>query len=91
MYLVQILLPRADNSGNPFQRQEYDEVKEELAHAFEGVTAYLRAPAEGLWKQGVRWCRFLRQGHKVDFPMTRTIQHEDTQTVLGRFQGQGRA
>ena len=28
-----------------------------------------------------RWCRFLRQGHKVDFPMKRTIQDEDTQTV----------
>lgn len=38
---------------------------------------------------GMRWCRFLRQGHKVDFPMKRTIQHEDTQTVLGRVQGQG--
>lgn len=52
MYLVQILLPRADNSGRPFPKQEYDEVKEELAHAFDGVTAYLRAPAEGLWKEG---------------------------------------
>lgn len=38
---------------------------------------------------GERWCRFLRQGHKVDRPMERTIQHEDTQTVYGRVQGQG--
>jgi hypothetical protein len=52
MYLVQILLPRADNFGRPFPKQEFDEVKEELAHAFAGVTAYLRAPAEGLWNQG---------------------------------------
>ena len=37
----------------------------------------------------VRWSRFLRQGHKVDHPMKRTIQHEDTQTVYGRVQGQG--
>jgi hypothetical protein len=37
----------------------------------------------------VRWTRFLRQGHKVDRPMKRTIQHEDTQTVYGRVQGQG--
>ncbi|MCO5164585.1 MAG: transporter substrate-binding domain-containing protein [Mesorhizobium sp.] len=36
-----------------------------------------------------RWCRFLRQEHKVDRPMERTIQHEDTQTVYGRVQGQG--
>ena len=52
MYLFQILLPRADNAGLPFPKQEFDEVKEELARAFDGVTAYLRAPAEGLWKQG---------------------------------------
>ena len=52
MYLVQILLPRADNAGLPFPKQEFDEVKEELARTFEGVTSYLRAPAEGLWKQG---------------------------------------
>jgi hypothetical protein len=52
MHLVQILLPRADNSGRPFREQEFDKVKEELAREFDGVTAYLRAPAEGLWKQG---------------------------------------
>ena len=52
MHLVQILLPRTDNSGRPFREQEFDKVKEELAREFDGVTAYLRAPAEGLWKQG---------------------------------------
>ncbi|MDL1950213.1 methyltransferase [Acidobacteria bacterium ACD] len=31
----------------------------------------------------VRWCRFLRQGHKVDRPMKRTIRYEDTQTIYG--------
>lgn len=36
-----------------------------------------------------RWSRILRQGHKVDRPMKRTIQHEDTQTIYGRVQGQG--
>lgn len=52
MYLFQILLPRADNDGRPFAREEYDRVKEELLRHFEGVTAYLQAPAEGLWRQG---------------------------------------
>jgi len=54
MYLVQILIPRADNSGNPFPKAEFDEVKEDLANHFNGVTAYLQAPAEGLWRQGGR-------------------------------------
>jgi hypothetical protein len=51
MYLVQILLPRADNSGQPFPREDFDRVKNELAQRFDGVTAYIRAPEEGVWKQ----------------------------------------
>jgi hypothetical protein len=52
MHLFQILLPRADNAGQPFAREDFDRVKEELARRFKGVTAYLQAPAEGLWRQG---------------------------------------
>jgi hypothetical protein len=52
MHLFQILLPRADNAGQPFARADFDRVKEELARRFKGVTAYLQAPAEGLWRQG---------------------------------------
>lgn len=52
MHLFQILLPRADNAGQPFPREDFDQVKEELARRFDGVTAYLQAPAEGLWRQG---------------------------------------
>lgn len=54
MYLFQILLPRSDNSGNPFSQQDFERVKEELAQRFDGVTAYLRAPAEGLWRKGAK-------------------------------------
>ncbi|MBZ9777133.1 hypothetical protein [Mesorhizobium sp. CO1-1-8] len=52
MHLIQILLPRADNEGKPFAKEEFDRVKEELALRFDGVTAYLRAPAEGVWRDG---------------------------------------
>lgn len=52
MYLVQILLPRADSEGAPFAPDQFDRVKEELADRFQGVTAYLQAPAEGLWRNG---------------------------------------
>ena len=51
MYLVQILLPLADNTGGRFPREDFDLVKRELADRFNGVTAYLQAPAEGLWTQ----------------------------------------
>ncbi|MHB2267982.1 hypothetical protein [Aliihoeflea sp. PC F10.4] len=52
MHLVQILLPCADNEGQPFPREDFERVKMELASHFDGVTAYLQAPAEGLWSDG---------------------------------------
>lgn len=51
MHLVQILLPLSDNDGRPFARSEYDAVRQTLTERFGGVTAYSRAPAEGLWKE----------------------------------------
>ncbi|MER9868529.1 hypothetical protein NKJ35_15260 [Mesorhizobium sp. M0136] len=38
------------HSGRPFPKQEFDRLKEELALPFAGVTAFLQAPAEGLWR-----------------------------------------
>ena len=49
-HLVQILLPLRDNEGNPFPRAAFAAVREELAERFGGVTAYLQAPAQGVWK-----------------------------------------
>lgn len=50
MYLVQILLPLFDPQGRPVGREPVDRVKRELTERFGGVTAYLRAPAEGAWR-----------------------------------------
>ena len=49
MYLVQLLLPVYDNAGRPFPSPYYASVRDELASRFGGLTAYTRAPAEGLW------------------------------------------
>ena len=50
MLLVEILLPVADNAGTPFPRAAFDQVRRELTERFGGVTAFLRAPASGLWR-----------------------------------------
>lgn len=52
MHLVQILLPRKDNEGTPFPPETFERLKRALADAFGGVTAFLQAPAEGLWQAG---------------------------------------
>ena len=44
--------PEPITPGTHSRSRSFDKVKEELAREFDGVTAYLRAPAEGLWKQG---------------------------------------
>jgi hypothetical protein len=47
--LVQILLPLLDRSGARLPREHFDRVRTELTNEFGGATAYLRAPAVGLW------------------------------------------
>jgi hypothetical protein len=50
MHLVQILLPVYDNEGRAFGRDAFARVREELTERFGGVTAHLRSPAEGAWR-----------------------------------------
>jgi hypothetical protein len=52
MYLVQLLLPLADNAGNPFPTDILKGIQTELSQRFGGLTAYSRAPAKGVWGQG---------------------------------------
>ena len=50
MHLIQILLPIYDNTGEPFGDQYYSGVRQELTDRFGGLTAFTRAPAQGLWR-----------------------------------------
>ena len=50
IYLIQILLPVYDNTGNHFPAGQYEQVRDELTERFGGITTYVRSPAEGLWK-----------------------------------------
>ena len=50
MHLIQILLPMYDNHGVVFPAARFKEVQTKLATYFNGLTAYNRVPAEGLWR-----------------------------------------
>lgn len=50
--LVQILLPLYDADGSRFPTSDFAFVRDELVHRFGGATAFTRAPAEGVWKDG---------------------------------------
>jgi hypothetical protein len=50
VHLVQLLLPLYDNGGEPLPRSLYAAVRDELTERFGGLTAYTRAPAEGVWQ-----------------------------------------
>jgi hypothetical protein len=54
VHLVQLLLPLRDNRGEPFASDLFAAVARELTARHGGVTAYSRAPAEGLWSEGER-------------------------------------
>jgi hypothetical protein len=49
MHLVQLFLPVRDNDGNAFPAAHFLNIRQELTKAFGGLTAFTRAPAEGLW------------------------------------------
>ena len=51
IFLVQLLLPLYDNTGDPFPPAHYAAVRTELTDRFGGLTAYTRAPAQGLWSE----------------------------------------
>jgi hypothetical protein len=51
MHLVQLLLPLYDNNQLPFSRESFDNVRKDLTERFGGVTAFVRSPAVGLWKE----------------------------------------
>jgi len=51
MYLVQMLLPLYDRSGQKFSQEHFSAVREELTQRYGGMTAYLRSPADGTWRE----------------------------------------
>jgi hypothetical protein len=51
-FLIQILLPVADNEGHALPDELFAALKAELTERFGGLTAYNRSPAEGTWNQG---------------------------------------
>src|SRR4051812_12206797 len=50
MHLIQILLPLYDNAGKAFGEDHFGKVRDELTERFGGLTAFTRAPAQGLWQ-----------------------------------------
>ena len=48
--LVQIILPIYDNAGQKLPRGLFRQTFAELTDRYGGLTAFTRAPAEGLWE-----------------------------------------
>ena len=51
IHLIQLLLPLYDNEGKAFPASHFAAVRSELTDRFGGLTAYTRAPAQGLWAE----------------------------------------
>ncbi|HVM38271.1 MAG TPA: hypothetical protein VM265_07790 [Sphingomicrobium sp.] len=50
MHIVEIFLPLQRNDGSPQPRETFAALRRELVDRFGGLTAFTRAPAEGLWE-----------------------------------------
>jgi hypothetical protein len=73
VHLVQILLPLYDNDGAPLPRAAFQSVRDELTRRFGGLTAYTRAPAEGV---GTESGGTTRDDIVVFEVMTDALEHE---------------
>ena len=51
MFLVQMLLPLYDNAGRRVPHERFAQLRDELTERFGGITAFIRSPAEGTWKE----------------------------------------
>lgn len=51
MYLTQLLLPLYDSHGQALPKTLFAQVRDELLEQFGGLTAYTRAPVDGLWRE----------------------------------------
>ena len=52
MFVVELFLPLADNNGDKFPLSLYAGVEQALTARFGGLTAFTRAPAQGIWGDG---------------------------------------
>ena len=52
MHVIEIFLPLKRNDGSDQPRALFGELRGELVERFGGLTAFTRAPAEGLWEDG---------------------------------------
>ena len=50
MHVIEIFLPLKRNDGSDQPRSLFAKVRAELVERFGGLTAFSRAPAEGLWE-----------------------------------------
>ncbi|HYC48764.1 MAG TPA: hypothetical protein VED01_25075 [Burkholderiales bacterium] len=48
---MQLLLPLYDNSGRRVPHERFAQLRDELTDRYGGVTAFLRSPAQGTWKE----------------------------------------
>ena len=51
MHLIRLLLPLHDNNHRQFEPRQFQTIRHELTETFGGVTAFVRSPAVGLWKE----------------------------------------
>ena len=72
--LVQIFLPLCDNNGRPFPFRKFEQVKKRLAKQFDGVTAFLNSPGEGVWRESPK--NFVKDDVVTFEVMSETLDRE---------------
>ena len=51
-FLIEILVPKATGKGQPIPQEWFEAFLKELTQTFGGATSFVRAPGQGLWRDG---------------------------------------
>ena len=51
-FLIEILVPKVTGKGQPVTKKWFETFLKELTETFGGATSFVRAPGEGLWRNG---------------------------------------
>ena len=51
-FLIEILVPKVTGKGQPVTQEWFEAFLKELPQTFGGATSFVRAPGQGLWRDG---------------------------------------
>ena len=90
-FLIEILVPKVTGKGQPVPQEWFEAFLKELTQTFGGATSFVRAPGQGLWRDGgepqrdtIAVVEVMADELKQDYwaPLRRRLEREPSQEKI---------